>query len=278
MSINWFPGHMVKARKEIQENLKLVDMVVMLLDARAPYSCRNPQLEKMIGPKKTIIVLNKMDLAPTADTRRHLEQLRGEGYLAAAMDSTSGKGSREVLQLIATAFAPVREDLQRRGRRIRPARVMIVGVPNVGKSSFLNFLAGKKMAKTGARPGVTRGKQWVRVRDDIEFMDTPGLMWPKIDSVEQGLKLALLDIVGEKAYQEYDASLYLLQVLKEKAPQVLHEKLKLDNLDRPDQELLEDIGRKKGHLVKGGDVDVEKTCNVLLQDFRKGKLGRLSLE
>ncbi|HHV15674.1 MAG TPA: ribosome biogenesis GTPase YlqF [Gelria sp.] len=278
MSINWFPGHMVKARKEIQENLKLVDMVVMLLDARAPYSCRNPQLEKMIGPKKTIMVLNKMDLAPTADTRRHLEQLRGEGYLAAAMDSTSGKGSREVLQLIATAFAPVREDLQRRGRRIRPARVMIVGVPNVGKSSFLNFLAGKKMAKTGARPGVTRGKQWVRVRDDIEFMDTPGLMWPKIDSVEQGLKLALLDIVGEKAYQEYDASLYLLQVLKEKAPQVLHEKLKLDNLDRPDQELLEDIGRKKGHLVKGGDVDVEKTCNVLLQDFRKGKLGRLSLE
>ena len=278
MSINWFPGHMVKARKEIQENLKLVDMVVMLLDARAPYSCRNPQLEKMIGPKKTIIVLNKMDLAPTADTRRHLEQLRGEGYLAAAMDSTSGKGSREVLQLIATAFAPVREDLQRRGRRIRPARVMIVGVPNVGKSSFLNFLAGKKMAKTGARPGVTRGKQWVRVRDDIEFMDTPGLMWPKIDSVEQGLKLALLDIVGEKAYQEYDASLYPLQVLKEKAPQVLHEKLKLDNLDRPDQELLEDIGRKKGHLVKGGDVDVEKTCNVLLQDFRKGKLGRLSLE
>jgi ribosome biogenesis GTPase A len=278
VSINWFPGHMVKARKEIQENLKLVDMVVMLLDARAPYSCRNPQLEKMIGPKKTIIVLNKMDLAPTADTRRHLEQLRGEGYLAAAMDSTSGKGSREVLQLIATAFAPVREDLQRRGRRIRPARVMIVGVPNVGKSSFLNFLAGKKMAKTGARPGVTRGKQWVRVRDDIEFMDTPGLMWPKIDSVEQGLKLALLDIVGEKAYQEYDASLYLLQVLKEKAPQVLHEKLKLDNLDRPDQKLLEDIGRKKGHLVKGGDVDVEKTCNVLLQDFRKGKLGRLSLE
>lgn len=278
MSINWFPGHMVKARREIQDNLKLVDIVTILLDARAPYSCRNPQLEKMISPKKTIIVLNKMDLAPIADTRRHLEQLRDEGHLVAAMDSNSGKGSREVLQLISTAFESVREDLHRRGRRIRPARVMIVGVPNVGKSSFLNSLAGKKIAITGARPGVTRGKQWVRVRDDIEFMDTPGLMWPKIDSVEQGLKLALLDIVGEKAYQEYDVSLYLIRLLKEKAPQMLHDKLKLDNLDRPEQEILEDIARKKGHLIKGGEVDVEKTCNVLLQDFRKGKLGPLSLE
>ncbi len=278
MSINWFPGHMVKARKEIQENLKLVDMVAMLLDARAPFSCRNSQLEKMISPKKTIIILNKMDLASVADTRRHLEQLRNEGYLAAGMDSTSGKGSREVLQLIATAFAPVREELQRRGRRNRPARVMIVGVPNVGKSSFLNSLAGKKVATTGARPGVTRGKQWVRVRDDIEFMDTPGLMWPKIDTVEQGLKLALLDVVGEKAYQEYDVSIYLIQLLREKAPQVLYDKLKLDNLDRSEQELLENIARKKGHLIKGGEVDVEKTCTVLLQDFRKGKLGPLSLE
>ncbi|HBQ25096.1 MAG TPA: ribosome biogenesis GTPase YlqF [Syntrophomonas sp.] len=278
MSINWFPGHMVKARKEIQENLKLVDMVAMLLDARAPFSCRNSQLEKMISPKKTIIILNKMDLASVADTRRHLEQLRNEGYLAAGMDSTSGKGSREVLQLIATAFAPVREELQRRGRRNRPARVMIVGVPNVGKSSFLNSLAGKKVATTGARPGVTRGKQWVRVRDDIEFMDTPGLMWPKIETVEQGLKLALLDVVGEKAYQEYDVSIYLIQLLREKAPQVLYDKLKLDNLDRSEQELLENIARKKGHLIKGGEVDVEKTCTVLLQDFRKGKLGPLSLE
>lgn len=278
MSINWFPGHMVKARKEIQENLKLVDMVAMLLDARAPFSCRNSQLEKMISPKKTIIILNKMDLASVADTRRHLEQLRNEGYLAAGMDSISGKGSREVLQLIATAFAPVREELQRRGRRNRPARVMIVGVPNVGKSSFLNSLAGKKVATTGARPGVTRGKQWVRVRDDIEFMDTPGLMWPKIETVEQGLKLALLDVVGEKAYQEYDVSIYLIQLLREKAPQVLYDKLKLDNLDRSEQELLENIARKKGHLIKGGEVDVEKTCTVLLQDFRKGKLGPLSLE
>jgi ribosome biogenesis GTPase A len=269
---------MVKARKEIQENLKLVDMVAMLLDARAPFSCRNSQLEKMISPKKTIIILNKMDLASVADTRRHLEQLRNEGYLAAGMDSTSGKGSREVLQLIATAFAPVREELQRRGRRNRPARVMIVGVPNVGKSSFLNSLAGKKVATTGARPGVTRGKQWVRVRDDIEFMDTPGLMWPKIETVEQGLKLALLDVVGEKAYQEYDVSIYLIQLLREKAPQVLYDKLKLDNLDRSEQELLENIARKKGHLIKGGEVDVEKTCTVLLQDFRKGKLGPLSLE
>lgn len=278
MSINWFPGHMVKARREIQENLKLVDLVAMLLDARAPYSCRNLQLEKLISPKKNIIILNKMDLAPAADTSRHLEKIRSEGHLTAAMDSSSGKGSREVLQLISATFAPVLEDLKNRGRRARPARLMIVGVPNVGKSSFLNSLAGKKVAVTGARPGVTRGKQWVRIRDDIEFMDTPGLMWPKVESEEQGLKLALLDIVGEKAYREYDVCLYLLAVLKDKAPNILYDKLKLNSLEHPEQELLEEIARKKGHLVKGGEVDVEKTCNVLLQDFRKGKLGRISLE
>lgn len=278
MSINWFPGHMVKARKEIQENLKLVDIVTVLLDARAPFSCRNPELEKIIAPKRSIIVLNKMDLAAIADTRRHLEQLRSEGKLAAAMDSNSGKGSREVLQLIATAFSPVLEDLQRRGRRARPARLMVVGVPNVGKSSFLNSLAGKKIAVTGARPGITRGKQWVRIRDDIEFMDTPGLMWPKVSSEEQGLKLALLDIVGEKSYQEYDVCLYLLKVLKQKAPRLLLGKFKLESLERPEEDLLEDISRKKGHLVRGGKVDVEKTCITLLQDFRNGRLGQISLE
>ncbi|MGS0765038.1 ribosome biogenesis GTPase YlqF [Syntrophomonas curvata] len=278
MSINWFPGHMVKAQREIRENLKLVDLVAMLVDARAPFSCRNLQLEKIISPKKTIIVLNKMDLAPAADTSRHLEIIRNEGHLAGAMDSSSGKGSREILQIIAAAFAPLLQDLKNRGRRPRPARLMIVGVPNVGKSSFLNSLAGKKVAATGARPGVTRGKQWVRIREDIEFMDTPGLMWPKVESEEQGLNLALLDIVGEKAYQEYDVCLYLLRVLKEKAPDILREKLKIGSLERPEQEILEDIARSKGHLVKGGEVDADKTCNVLLQDFRKGRLGRISLE
>lgn len=278
MSINWFPGHMVKARKEIQENIKLVDIVTVLLDARAPYSCRNPELEKIIAPKKSIIVLNKKDLATVADTRRHLEQLRSEGQLAVAMDSNTGKGAREVLQLIATTFAPVLEDLKRRGRRARPSRLMVVGVPNVGKSSFLNSLAGKKIAVTGARPGVTRGKQWVRIRNDIEFMDTPGLMWPKVNSEEQGLKLALLDIVGEKAYREYDVAIYLLKVLKNKAPRLLLDKFKLESLERPEEELLEAIARKRGHLVTGGGVDVTKTCTTLLQDFRKGRLGPISLE
>lgn len=278
MSINWFPGHMVKARKEIKDNLKLIDIVAILLDARAPISCRNKELEKLISPKKNIMILNKSDLALALDTQRHIDTFRSQGYLATAMDSRSGQGSQEVIQLISTAFTPILDEIKNRGRRPRPARVMVVGVPNVGKSSFLNSLTRKKVAVTGARPGVTRGKQWVRIRDDIEFMDTPGLMWPKIENEEQGLKLALLDIVGEKAYQEYDVALYLIQMLRDKAPNILYDKLKLKRIDCSGQEILEDIARNKGHLIKGGEVDVEKTCSVLLQDFRKGKLGRMSLE
>jgi ribosome biogenesis GTPase A len=278
VTINWYPGHMVKAKKEIEENIKLVDIVCMLLDARAPFSCRNIDLEKISQRKKLVFILNKMDLASPDATHRYLSRLQDEGIVAVAIDSTSGKGLVEVIQAIKTAYQPQVQEMLEKGRRIRPARVMIVGVPNIGKSTFLNCLVGKKMAQTGAKPGITRGKQWVRVRDDIEFMDTPGLMWPKVEVEEQGLKLALLSIVGENAYNEEEVALYLLSILQEKAPEILIDKLKINNSQDGTEGLLREIARKRGHLLKGGALDLGKTCTLLLQDYRKGRLGRISLD
>ncbi|HQA07082.1 MAG TPA: ribosome biogenesis GTPase YlqF [Syntrophomonadaceae bacterium] len=278
MTINWYPGHMVKARREIEASLKLVDIVVMLLDARAPLSCRNPDLEQLARHKKIIMVLNKSDLAEAAATRSFLKHLRQEGLLAVAMDSLKGQGVRQVMDTIYQAFESQRQDMLRRGRRVRPVRLMVTGVPNVGKSTFLNSLVGQKMARTGARPGVTRGKQWIRVRDDMEIMDTPGLLWPKIESEEQGLKLALLNIVGENAYDEYEVALYLLRFLRKQAPQLFTEYYKLKQVAEDEEELLKDIACQRGHLVKGGQPDPEKTARQMISDFRTGNLGCLTLD
>ena len=278
MAINWYPGHMVKAKREIAENIKLVDIVLMLLDARAPFSCRNPDLERMISRKKIIFILNKMDLASPSSTQQYMQRLQKDGCACAAMDSSSGKGAKEVLQLIKSVYQQQAEQMLSKGRRVRSPRVMVVGVPNIGKSTFLNCLVGKKVAQTGAKPGVTRGKQWVRVREDIEFMDTPGLMWPRVEVTEQGLKLALLNIVGENAYEEYDVALYLLKTLRAQAPQIFFTRYKVENAQISEEELLAEIACNRGYLNKGGSPDIDKTCHLLLQDYRRGNLGRISLD
>ncbi|HZK43803.1 MAG TPA: ribosome biogenesis GTPase YlqF [Syntrophomonadaceae bacterium] len=278
MSINWYPGHMVKAKREIKENLKLVDVVVMLLDARAPFSCRNMDLEAIVGNKPIILVLNKMDLAAPEKVQSYLKTLRSESFAVVPIDSITGKGSKEVLHELRKVYKPIADQMLERGRRVRPARVMVVGVPNVGKSTFLNCMVGKKIARTGAKPGVTKGKQWIRVREDIEFMDTPGLMWPKIKDEEQGYKLSLLNIIGENAYNEYNVALFLIGVLRKIAPEALQSKFKLDSIDGTSEEVLQAISRKKGHLVKGGELNLELTSAVLLNDFRKGNIAHICLD
>lgn len=279
MSVNWYPGHMVKARREIEKNIKLVDMVLIVLDARAPISCRNPDLEKLARKKLLIMVLNKADLVNTTDLNRFIDIIKKQdGIGVTAINSLNGKGSKDVLRLISDTFSEKAEELKKRGRRVRAVRVMVAGVPNVGKSTFLNCIVGKKVTQTGAKPGVTRSQQWIRLRNDIELMDTPGLMWPKVESAEQGKKLALLNIVGENAYEDYDIAIYLLDILKAKSPHVLTDLFKIQDINLTNEELLQEISLKRGHLLKGGIPDIDKTCKMLLQDFRNGNLGKICLD
>jgi ribosome biogenesis GTPase A len=249
---------MVKARREIEANITLVDIVLILLDARAPFSCRNKELEIISAKKKIIYVLNKIDLALPEVTTAYLDMLRQEHGWAVGIDSISGKGSKEVLQTIMKSYQEQAQKMLDKGRRVRPARIMVAGVPNVGKSTFLNCLVGQKAAKTGNKPGVTRGKQWIRLREDMELLDTPGLMWPKIESEEQGLKLALLNIGGGKCLSGRDCCIILASCFSAKMAAGIKEPFKLESIDKEETALLEDIARKRGHLLKGGQLDLEK--------------------
>lgn len=276
--IQWFPGHMVKARREIQGHIKLVDVVIMLLDARAPIACLNPDLEQMLKNRQLLLVLNKTDLADPKATLCHQTALNEAGYMVATMDSLHCRGSKKVLQMIEQAYQPQASLMLQKGRRIRAARVMVVGIPNVGKSAFLNCLVGRKVARVGEKPGLTRGKQWLRIRDGIELLDTPGLMWPKIEDQKQGLKLALLNTIGENAYQDYEVVLFLLQLLKEEYPEVLEERYRITDIKLSAEDILAAIALERGLLQKGGKPNLDQASRSVLHEYRRGRLGTISLE
>jgi ribosome biogenesis GTPase A len=278
MTINWFPGHMVKARREMEEQVKLVDIVLLVLDARAPFSCRNPQLEKMMAGKKLIYVLNKSDLAAPEATQAYIRALTRAGTMVFPLNALDGSGKKELLAGVKLAYQEMADKMLAKGRRVRPARLMVAGVPNVGKSTILNLITGRKAAVTGEKPGVTRGRQWVRRLDNLELMDTPGLMWPRVESEEQGYKLALLNIVGPKAYSEYEVALYAIGLLRRLAPEMLQKHIGIDPAPHTDLELLDALAQRRGFIHRGGAADEEKTAQVLLTEFRKGKWGRLSLD
>lgn len=278
MTVNWFPGHMVRARREIGEQAELVDVVIEVVDARAPVSTANPDLPELVKGKPVVRVLNKADLADADATRRFVDHFRRQGLRAVGMDALHHRGRRELLAAVEEAFRPVAEKLLQRRSRLRPARAMVVGVPNVGKSSVLNLLAGHKAARTGAKPGLTRGRQWVRVRSDLELLDTPGLLWPKVESEEQGLKLALLAVVGERAYRDERVAAFLLEVMH-RHPSAVWQQRYGATADAPDRlQQLEAIGRQRGFLLKGGSVDLARTARVLIEEFRRGALGRITLD
>ena len=277
--IQWYPGHMKKARELVEENLKLVDVVVELLDARIPAASANPMLREIIGDKPRVVALNKRDLADENMTRRWLEHFRAKKIPAVALDSVSGKGMKELLTLIEREAKYRTERLVSKGVAARKARVMILGIPNVGKSSLINRLAGAAKAKTADKPGVTRAKQWIRIGADVDLLDTPGILWPKFEDPRVGLKLAFTGAVNDEIYDLEGVAHLLLATLRRDHQERLQERFKFkEALPETTEGLMDAIGRKRGCLLKGGRIDFEKVQHILLAEFRMGKFGKISLD
>ena len=279
-SIQWFPGHMAKTRRMIGECLPLVDLVVELRDARIPQSSGNPELAGWTAGKKRVIVLNKSDTADPEITARWLRYYKNVGIPAIAVDSRSGKGVNQFLPLVRQELSELLERRAARGMAGKPMRMMIVGIPNVGKSSFINRMAGEKRAKVEDRPGVTRGKQWVTISRDLELLDMPGVLWPKFDDPAVGEKLAFTGAVKDQVLDTELLAMRLLCWLREAYPELLS-RFRITPEEASGQEpyeLLELVGRKRGMLISGGEVNTERAAAVVLDEYRGGKLGRLSLE
>lgn len=277
--IQWFPGHMKKAQRLIEENLKLVDVVIELLDARISASSANPMLAEIIKEKPRLIALNKSDLADAASTKRWLAYFRAQGIPAVAIDSVKGRGMKQLVAKAEELARPKTDRFVKNGGRPRAARCMILGIPNVGKSSLINRLAGAVKAKAADKPGVTRAKQWIKIGAALDLLDTPGILWPKFEDQTVGLKLAFTGAINDEIYDREQVTALLLSVMRRDYPERLQERFKFKG-EMPEDglALLETIGRKRGCLVKGGVVDLEKAQNIVLTEFRSGKLGLVTLD
>ncbi len=280
MNIQWYPGHMTKTRRQMEADLKHVDIVVELVDARIPISSRNPDIDAICGDKPRIIMLNRADQADPQMTKVWTNYfIKERGMQAAAVDSRSGSGVGQMVSLARNALKEQIAKWQEKGQVGRPVRAMVVGVPNVGKSTFINKLARRKSAKAGDRPGVTRGKQWVSVDKGLELLDTPGILWPKFEDEVTGLHLAFTGAVKDEVTDMEGLACALLALLRDRYPQTLTERYRLTELDgKQGWELLELGARKRGMLISGGEADTERMAKVLLDEFRGGKLGRFTLE
>ena len=279
MAIQWFPGHMTKAQRMIEENMGLVDGVCELLDARIPFSSRNPDIDRLAGDKPRLVILNRADLADPAVTARWRNYFKSQGLSVLETDARSGKGVGQFSGAVRGILKEKIAALEARGQGSRPLRIMILGIPNVGKSTLINKVAGRKAAIAGDRPGVTRGKQWISIGKGLELLDTPGILWPKFDSQEVGEALALTRAIKADVLDKETLAANFMLRLRALYPGVIEARYKFT----PDPEkngfaLLEDAGRKRGFLVSGGEVDIERMANTLLSEYHEGKLGRLSLE
>lgn len=277
-TIQWYPGHMVKAKKLVRENLKLVDVVIELVDARIPVSSRNPDINQILGDKPRVMVLNKADLADDTITSGWVKFFTGNGLPVTSVNSHTGQGINRLLVLVRHQAREVIEKHVAKGRQPRAVRSMIVGIPNVGKSSLINKVAGKGTAKTADRPGVTKGKQWIRLNKDLELLDTPGILWPKFTDPEVGFKLAVTGAIKDEVINIEQVALKLLELLRKIGPEEIMTRYKLNTLPDDNGELLQAIGSKRGCLISGGQVDTLKTAIIVLNEFRGGKIGRFTLD
>ena len=289
-NINWYPGHMAKTRRQITEDLKLVDIVIELLDARIPISSQNPDIAQITKNKKKLIVLNKCDLANEGQNRKWVEYFEKIGIPAVLTDSNSGKGIQDCIKKVEQIMSEELKVQAEKGRIGRKIRAMILGIPNVGKSSFINRISKRVTAGVGNKPGVTKQKQWIRINENIELLDTPGVLWPKFESEEVALRLAFTGTIKEDVLQRTEIAYQLTKFLLENERKLLCERYKLDennveqilNQEQAENiniyEVMLEIGKKRGCIISGGNIDDEKTAKILLDEFKNGKLGRITIE
>lgn len=279
MNIQWYPGHMAKTRKMIIENISLVDIVIELVDARVPYSSKNPDIDTLAKNKHRIIVLNKADLADEVKTNKWKKYFEDKNFNVIILNSLDGKGMNDIISVSRELMKEKIERLKKRGRIFVPIRAMVTGIPNVGKSTFINKFVGKATAKTGDKPGVTRAKQWIRIKKDFELLDTPGILWPKFDDESVGLKLAFTGAINDNIIDIHTLSLKLIEYLVIMNPESIKERYKIEfEENSTSQDILWNIGNKRGFKTKGGDIDIDRTANILIDEFRGSKLGKITLE
>ena len=273
MSIQWFPGHMTKALRMMQDNVKIVDAIGYVLDARAPAACFNPSFEKIVGNKPCVFILNKCDLADNAKVDKWCAYLKQRGNKVATASAEAGK--------ITSAFEeitlPLREKQRQKGV-FKPVRCLILGVPNCGKSTIINCLSGRKTVITGDKPGVTKGKQWVRLKTGLELLDTPGTLWPKFDEEKLAYELCFVGSIKDDVVDLTDVALHLIGQLAQLYPQNLSDRYKIETQGKTSQEIFDVIAQKRGFLLRGGEIDVERCSKAVLDDFRKGKMGKITLD
>lgn len=280
MTIQWFPGHMTKARREVTEKLKLVDLVIELLDARVPLSSRNPMMQEITGHKPRIVLLNKADMADPRITEQWVRFFGEQGTPAIPIVATKGEGFRRIETESQRLVAPKMEKLAERGIRPRAVRAMILGIPNVGKSSLINRMAKKSIAKTGDKPGVTRAQQWIKVGKEFELLDTPGILWPKFDDAHVGLRLAATGAIRDEVLDadREEITLFLIKYLRKHYQGVIESRYKIDDIPANDWDTVLEIGRKRGFVRSGGVIDERATCDLILREYRAGIIGSFSLE
>ena len=279
MDIQWFPGHMTKTKRMMQENQKLIDIVVELVDARIPLSSRNPSIDEIFPSKPRLLLMNKSDIADEKLNEEWKKYFESKGIMTRSISSTTGKPLNDIFSSCKEILKDKLEHDKARGLVNRPIKIMVVGIPNVGKSSFINKLSGRKSAVTGDRPGVTKGKQWIRLQNGFELLDTPGILWPKFEDVLVGEKLAFTGAIKDEIMDLEEIAMKLLKLLSKNYPETLAQRYKMTETEGLEAyELLELLGRKRGFVISGGEIDTERAAKILLDEFRGAKLGKITLE
>ncbi|WP_042348942.1 ribosome biogenesis GTPase YlqF [Bacillus massiliigorillae] len=278
MTIQWFPGHMAKARREVTEKLKLIDIIYELVDARLPLSSRNPMIDEIIQHKPRLILLNKADMADPQKTKQWLEYFSSKGLTALAINSQAGNGLSQITTVSKELLKEKLDRLRAKGVKPRAIRAMIVGIPNVGKSTFINRLAKKNIAKTGNTPGVTKAQQWIKVGKELELLDTPGILWPKFEDQEVGKRLAVTGAIKDTLLNQQELAIYALRFLEAEYPSMLKERYQLTEIPEDVVELFDAIGTNRRVLASRGMIDYDKTAELVIRDLRAERLGRLTFE